>query len=272
MKKVFLLALATAFVFTACVSKKKYLALESDLQNTRSELQKTTVEKEELEAKFAKIEARVAEYNAKINSLRETNDAQLQQVGNTVVSNKLKENMRKTLAKVDRNELAKAQTLEDSVNLAVSYNIKQSISSNTEDEDVQIDIDKTVVMITISDKLLFKSGSYRVSDKADGLLQKLAEVINSEPSMEVMVEGHTDAQTVKPGSYVKDNWDLSVERSTAIIRTLQEKFGVNPSQLIAAGRGSFHPIAGNETDEDRAKNRRTRIVIIPDLDKFFSML
>lgn len=273
MRKAIALTLFSAILLTSCVSKKKYMALESDLQDARSMLQKTTVEKEELEAKFAKIEERVTEYNAKINSLREESDNKLEQVnGKVVVSENLKDNMRKTLAKVNPSELAKAQTLEDSVNLAVSYNLKQSITDNADDEDVQIDIDKTVVMITISDKLLFKSGSYRVNDKANGLLKKLADVINSEPSMEVMVEGHTDAQTVKPGSYIKDNWDLSVERSTAIIRVLNEKFGVNPAQLIAAGRGSFHPIAGNDSDEDRAKNRRTRIVIIPDLDKFFALM
>ena len=98
------------------------------------------------------------------------------------------------------------------------------------------------------------------------MLERLANVINSEPALEVMVEGHTDAKTVKPGSYVKDNWDLSVERSTAVIRTLQEKYGVAP------GRSSFHPLTDNDTDEGRATNRRTRIVILPNLDKFLALL
>ncbi len=273
MKKVILTTLLSAAFLVSCVSKKKYVALESDLQNTRSLLQKTTVEKEELEDKFARIEARVAEYNAKISSLKEVNDNQLEQVGSkAVISKNMKNNMNATLQKVDQAELSNAKTLEDSINLAVSYNIKQSITDNTNQEDVDITVDKTVVMITISDKMLFKSGSYRVSDKAGDLLQKLADVINSEPSTEVMVEGHTDNKTVIPGSSVRDNWDLSVQRASSIVRLLQDKYKVDPSKLIIAGRGSFKPLVGNDTDENRARNRRTRIVIIPDLDKFFALL
>ncbi|MBC9797527.1 OmpA/MotB family protein [Sinomicrobium weinanense] len=273
MKKAIIATVLGSVVLTSCVSKKKYVALEEDLSNTRSTLQKTTMEKEELEDKFAKIEARVAEYNAKINSLREDNDEKLVQVGDlAVMSNNTKEKMRATLAKVDPAELAKAETLEDSINLAISYNVKNSITDDSNDEDIDINVDKTVVMINISDKLLFRSGSYHVNRKAYGLLEKLAQVINSEPSMDVMVEGHTDSQTVKEGAYIKDNWELSVERSTSIIRLLQNKFGVNPKQLIAAGRGSNMPLVDNDTPENRAKNRRTRIVIIPNLDKFFALL
>ncbi|RNL82063.1 cell envelope biogenesis protein OmpA [Sinomicrobium pectinilyticum] len=273
MKKVIIVTVLGSLVFTSCVSKKKYVALEQDLSNTRSTLQKTTVEKEELEDKFAKIEARVSEYNAKISSLREENDEKLVQVGDlAVMSNNTKTKMMTTLAKVDPNELAKAQTLEDSINLAISYNLKNSITDSSNSDDIDINVDQTVVMISVSDKLLFRSGSYQVNRKAYNLLQKLADVINSEPSMEVMVEGHTDSQTVKEGAYIKDNWELSVQRSTAIVRLLQNKYNVNPKQMIAAGRGSTMPLVDNDTPENRAKNRRTRIVIIPNLDKFFALL
>lgn len=273
MKKVIIVTVLGSLVFTSCVSKKKYVALEQDLSNTRSTLQKTTVEKEELEDKFAKIEARVSEYNAKISSLREENDEKLVQVGDlAVMSNNTKTKMMATLAKVDPNELAKAQTLEDSINLAISYNLKNSITDSSNSDDIDINVDQTVVMISVSDKLLFRSGSYQVNRKAYNLLQKLADVINSEPSMEVMVEGHTDSQTVKEGAYIKDNWELSVQRSTAIVRLLQNKYNVNPKQMIAAGRGSTMPLVDNDTPENRAKNRRTRIVIIPNLDKFFALL
>ena len=270
MKKLITLTLLSgAFVFTSCVSKKKYVELENDYNETRSELAKTQVEKEEIEAKYAKIENRVADYNSKIQSLKDTNDSRLQLEGNVVVSNKDKEKMRAALANVDQNELAEAKTLEDSMNLIVSYNLKKNLDNTLiaegEEDDIQIDIDETVVMITVSDKLLFKSGSARVNPKADKLLKRLAGVINSEPAMEVMIEGHTDSQTVKPGSYVKDNWELSVERSTAVIRKLQDDFGVAPEKLIAAGRSSFHPLTEEETKEAFAKNRRTRIVILPNL-------
>ncbi|UAB80539.1 OmpA family protein [Marixanthomonas sp. SCSIO 43207] len=277
MKKLIALTLLSgAFVFTSCVSKKKYVELQNDYNETRSQLAKTQVEKEEIEAKYAKIEERVADYNSKIQSLKDTNDSRLQLEGNVVVSKKDKEKMRAALANVDQAELAQAKTLEDSMNLIVSYNLKKNLDNTLiaegEEDDIQIDIDETVVMITVSDKLLFKSGSARVNSKANNLLERLANVINSEPAMEVMVEGHTDSQTVKPGSYVKDNWELSVERSTAVIRKLQDDYGVDPKKLIAAGRSSFHPLTEDESKEAYAKNRRTRIVILPNLDKFLALL
>ncbi|MCT8340230.1 flagellar motor protein MotB [Flavobacteriaceae bacterium TK19130] len=277
MKKLISLTLLSgAFIFTSCVSKKKYAELESQYNDARSELVKTKVEKEEIEEKYARIEERVADYNSKIQSLRDTNDERLQQYENVVISNKDKEKMKAALAKVDQNELAQAKTLEDTMNLIISHNLKKNLDNTLvaegEEDDIQIDIDETVVMITVSDKLLFKSGSARVNPKADNLLQRLANVINSEPAMEVMVEGHTDSQTVKPGSYIKDNWELSVDRSTAVIRELQDEYGVNPEKLIAAGRSSYHPLTENESKEGRATNRRTRIVILPNLDKFLALL
>ena len=270
MRKVTLVGLMGMAVLASCVSKKKYVALEGDLSNTKSMLTKTQVEKEELESKVSKIEARVAEYNEKINSLQEINDSQYTSIDDVaVMSNNTKEKMRVTLAKIDPSELAKAQTLEDSMNLAISYNLKKSISD--EDDDVIVDINKTVVMINISDKLLFNSGSYRVSNKANTILAKLAEVINSEPSMEVMVEGHTDSRTINTEMF-QDNWDLSVKRATSIVRLLQNKYNVDPANLIAAGRSSYLPLVENDNKENMAKNRRTRIVIIPNLDKFFALL
>ncbi|MCM4166275.1 Peptidoglycan-associated lipoprotein [Arenibacter antarcticus] len=270
MKKTIVVGVLGMAVLASCVSKKKYVALESDLSNTKSVLMKTQVEKEDLESKMAKIEARVTEYNQKINSLQEINDTQLNTIGDVaVMSNLTKEKMRATLAKVDPSLLAQATTMEDSINLAISHNLKKSISD--EDDDVVVDINKTVVMINISDKLLFNSGSYRVSNKAHAILGKLAEVINSEPSMEVMVEGHTDSKTISTALF-QDNWDLSVKRATSIVRLLQEKYKVDPANLIAAGRSSYLPLVDNDTKENRAKNRRTRIVIIPNLDKFFALL
>lgn len=272
MKKILLLTVLSATMLTSCVSKKKYVELETELSNTQSNLQRTAMEKEEAQRKLDAIEARVADYNAKINSLKESNDEKMEMNDLTAMSNNTKAKMRATLAKVDPSELAKAKTLEDSINLAVSYNLKKSITDDSESDDVQITIDKTVVMINVSDKLLFKSGSYRINPKANNLMEKLAEVINSEPSMEVMVEGHTDSQTMVPGSHIQDNWDLSVRRSTTIVRLLQDKYNVAPEKLIAAGRSSYAPLVENSSKENMAKNRRTRIVIIPNLDKFFALL
>ncbi|UOB17607.1 OmpA/MotB family protein [Abyssalbus ytuae] len=272
MKKTIPLFVASALLLS-CVSKKKYVELEQQHGETVSELQKTKVEKEELEAKFAKIEARAAEYNAKINALTEENDAKLDVInGKTVMSNDTREKMRATLAKVDPSELAGAKTLEDSINLAISYNLKKSVTgSDMNDDDVDINVENTVVMISISDKMLFNSGSYVVSSKAGKILQKLADVINSEPSIEVMIEGHTDSRPINTGC-LQDNWDLSVKRATSIARILQRKYKVDPAKLIAAGRSSYVPLVDNNTSSNRARNRRTKILILPNIDKFFALM
>jgi len=272
MKRAITVTVLAATMLSSCVSKKKYVALESELNDTRSTLQKTQVEKEEIEEKYARIEERVADYNSKINSLREENDSKMEMNDLTVMSNNNKDKMRATIAKMDPEKVAQAETLEDSINLAVSHNLKNNISEGADDEDIDITVDETVVMINVSDKLLFGSGSYRVSNNAQPLLKKLAEVINSEPAMEVMIEGHTDDRTMVEGSYIQDNWDLSVRRATSIVRLLQDKYDVAPEKLIAAGRSSYQPLVDNTNNENRSKNRRTRIVIIPNLDKFFAML
>ncbi|WPR73581.1 flagellar motor protein MotB [Algoriphagus sp. NG3] len=280
-KSLIVTGLLSATVMVSCVSKKKYTELESNLFRTQTELATTEQEKAELEEKMQIIENRVAEYNARINSLRDTNDALTLQndgmyslEGATMMSKNSKEKMKQTLANVDQSKLAQAQTLEDSVNLAVEYNLKRNITETTvdgEEDDVNISIDQTVVMISVSDKLLFNTGSYRINSKADPLLAKLAEVINAEPSLQVMIEGHTDPRTISTG-VVQDNWDLSVKRATSIVRKLQQDYNVAPEKMIAAGRASYMPIVENDSPENMAINRRTRIVLIPDLDMFFAML
>ena len=272
MKRTITVTVLAVSMLSSCVSKKKYVSLENQLDDTRSTLQKTQVEKEEIEEKYARIEERVADYNLKINSLRDESDSKMEMNDLTVLSKNNKEKMRATIAKMDQAKVADAKTLEDSINLAVSHNLKNSISEGADDKDIDISVDKTVVMINVSDKLLFGSGSSRVSNKAQPLLKKLAEVIKSEPAMEVMVEGHTDDRTMVKESYLKDNWDLSVRRATSIVRILQNKYDVSPEKLIAAGRSSYQPLVDNTNNDNRAKNRRTRIVIIPNLDKFFAML
>jgi len=272
MRKVITATVLTAGLLTSCVSKKKYVELEGQLNDTRSTLQKTQVEKEEIEEKYARIEERVADYNSKINSLRTENEGMMEMNDLTVMSKKTKEKMKSTIAKIDPEKVKGAETLEDSINLAVSYNLKQNITEGADADDIDINVDETVVMINVSDKLLFGSGSYRVTKEAQPLLKKLAEVINSEPAMEVMIEGHTDDRTMVKESYLQDNWDLSVRRATSIVRILQDKYNVEPSKLIAAGRSSYQPLVDNTNKDNMAKNRRTRIVIIPNLDKFFAML
>ena len=272
MKKISI-TLLTVILLSSCVSKKKYVALETENGQIKSELTKTRVEKEDLEAKFSAIQARVDQYNKKINSLTEESNAKLVSVDGTVVSENTKKAMRETLKKVPPAYFANVKTLKDSMNLAISYKLKSSMKSSDmeNDEDVSIDIQETVVMISISDKMLFNSGSYTVSNKANDILQKIADIINSEPSVEVMVEGHTDSKTIHTDK-IADNWDLSVLRATSVVRKLQKDYAVAPEKLIASGRSFYHPLAENDTKDNRAINRRTRIVILPNLDKFFALM
>ena len=281
MKKVIIPTVILALLATSCVSKKKYVALQDQYTNTKGELQKTTIEKEKLTAKFTAIEKRVENYNNKINSLKSDNvtlerenEVKLSLVGNTaVISKQTRSLMNETLTKVDPIALSAAKTLKDSLNLAVAYNLKKSIhTSDLENsKDIDINIDQTVVMISVSDKLLFNTASYRVKKGAYKLIAKVAALIKSEPSMDVMIEGHTDARTIS-NDIVQDNWDLSVKRATSIVRLLESKYQVEGSRLIASGRGSTMPLVDNSSSENRRKNRRTKIVILPNLDKFFALL
>lgn len=273
MKK-FLMLSAVSLTVVSCVSKKKFTELESRHTQTVSSLQKTRIEKEDLENKFARIEARAAKYNERINSLVDENDAKLDVIeGKLVLSEANKKKMRQALSKMDAGELANAKTLTDSVNIAVSNNLMKSVDTSDleNSDDIDINIDDTVVVISISDKMLFKSGSFSVNSSANKILSKIASVINSEPSIEVLVEGHTDSQTINTIG-IKDNWDLSVKRATSIVRLLQEKYEVEPAKLIAAGRSSYIPLTDNSTSENRSRNRRTEIKILPKIDKFFALL
>lgn len=280
MKKISIL-LVTTLLLSACVSKKKYVALEQEKGELTSELTKTRVEKEELENKFAIIEARVNDYNSKIKSLNEDvegltieNKAKFQvSEDGTVASGASKEKMRETLKNVDPEKLAGAKTLKDSMNIAIQYNLSKAMNTSdlNEDEDIVVDINETVVMISIADDMLFNTASYRVGNKADKILKKLAEVINSEPSLDVMVEGHTDSRSINTEK-IADNWDLSVLRATSVVRKLQNQFNVAPEQLIASGRSSYQPLVENDSNANRAKNRRTRIILMPNIDKFFALM
>ena len=281
MKKILTLLVMTTLI-VSCVSKKKYVELEGDLTETRGELQKTTVEKEALETKMAKIEKRVEVYNAQVNSLQSDNanltDSNNQKMdlladNSALMSENMKVKLQETLAKLPPESLEGAKTLKDSMNIAIAYNLEQSINENNidNDGDIEVKIDQTVVMISVADSLLFRSGSFTVSSKAHSLLTKLADVIKAEPSIDVMIEGHTDSKGIHTETIV-DNWDLSVKRSTAIVRVLQNKYKVDPARLIPSGRSSYVPLTDNSSYKNRARNRRTNIIIMPNLNKFFALM
>ena len=149
-------------------------------------------------------------------------------------------------------------------------NLKGALG-NMDDQDINVKVDKGVVFIDISDKLLFRSGSYDITEKAKTVLGKVATVLKAQPDIEFMVEGHTDNVPFSKGLLL-DNWDLSVKRATAVVRVLQKQYGIQPAKMAAAGRSEYIPVADNNTAEGRAANRRTRIVILPQLDQFFQLL
>lgn len=272
MKRVFLLTgISLVILASSCVSKKKFTALEDKYENSQSELYKRNAENEEYRNKLDQIESKVSDYYARISELQDENAKKLELTDDgAVISENAKKSMRETLKKVDPEKLAGAKTLNDSIDLAVSYNLQQSLGGG--EEGIDVNVERTVVEITVSDNLLFRSGSYWVSQKAYNLLEKIAKVAKSESAMEVLVEGHTDSQKLIEESYIEDNWDLSLRRSASVVRILQDKYGVDGEQLIASGRSSYKPVADNDSAEGRGKNRRTRIIILPNLDKFLAML
>jgi chemotaxis protein MotB len=269
--KKFALATGIVVLVSGCVSKKKYTELETNLNDTKSELMQARTEKEKLENQMQEIEMRVQRYNNKISSLQTEKDGMKVSLPNEslVLSENNKKAMRNTLKNVPSSKLAEATSLKDSLNIAIAHNISSKMGSV---EDLNLSIEETLVQINIDDKLLFGDSSFRVGSNADEILSKIAEVLKSEPSLEVLIEGHTDSRTLKEDSYIVDNWDLSARRSAAVIRRLETKFNVPPEQLILAARSSFDPIAPNDNKENMAKNRRTQLVIMPNLDKFFALL
>ena len=274
MKKLVALAFISLTVITSCGPSKELLAAQDELKQTKDLLNSTTVKLNSCLSDKAVAEASLEALKEQLKDLRKTNDALFSSTKEmTVLTTKGAENLEKTLESLKERDL-KISRLQDAVNkkdsitLAIVSSLKKSVGIN--DPDIEINVEKGVVFISISDKLLFKSGSYIVTERAKAILEKVAQVINDKSDFEAMIEGHTDSKSYSNGVLL-DNWDLSVKRSTSIIRELQ-KMGVNPAQLIAAGRSSYVPLVDNESAENRAKNRRTRVVVMPKIDQFYDMI
>lgn len=274
MKKIFVLGLISLLTITSCGPSKELLAAQKELKTTQDLLNTATVKLNSCLSDKAVSDASLDALKEQIVDLRKTNDALFSSTKEmTVLTTKGAENLEKTLESLQERDL-KISRLQDAVNkkdsvtLAIVSSLKKSVG--IDDPDIEINVEKGVVFISISDKLLFKSGSYVVTEKAKVVLGKVAKVINDKPDFEAMIEGHTDSRSYASGVLL-DNWDLSVKRSTSVIRELQ-KMGVNPSQLIAAGRSSYVPLVDNENAMNRAKNRRTRVVVMPKIDQFYNMI
>lgn len=269
MRKVILMFSLAALTLTSCGTKKKIAELEQKNKECQDLLNSTTV----------KLNLCLSEKDAlsQQNDYLKKNNSELISASKdmTILSTKGAQNIEKALETIKEKDLKisrmqDALTKKDSVTLALVTSLKSSVGIS--DPDIEINVEKGVVFISIADKLLFKSGSYVVSDRAKEVLAKVAKVVNDKPTFECMVEGHTDNVPFTGNAVLLDNWDLSVKRSTAIIRVLTKELGVKPSQLIAAGRGEFVPLVDNKTAENRATNRRTRIVVLPKIDEFYEMI
>jgi chemotaxis protein MotB len=269
MKKIILALSVIALLTTSCGTKKKIAALESKNKEIQDLLNTCTVK---LNTCLTEKEAMASQ----MEFLKKNNSDLINNMGNmTTLSAKGAQNIEKALETIKEKDLKisrmqDALTKKDSVTLALVTSIKSSVGIS--DPDIEVNVEKGVVFISIADKLLFKSGSYNVSDKAKSVLAKVAKVINDKPTFECMVEGHTDNVPYIGNGVLIDNWDLSVKRSTAIIRVLTKDLGVKPSQLIAAGRSEFIPLVENNSADNRSKNRRTRIVVLPKIDEFYDMI
>ena len=271
------LAVLTLVALNACVSKKKFTEKQDELEQTKDALASAREQNELLNEDLEEMESSIASYNNKIKELQSENSQKLEVLEDGAVMNEAsKKAMRQTLKNVDQQKLARAKTLIDSVNLAIAYNIKKALTedygSELDDNMLNVQVSQPVVKITISNRVLFESGSYNVNDKATSLLKRVSNMVKKEANMDVMVEGHTDNKKVIPGSRVKDNWDLSSERANAVVRIMQSKFDVPGERLIASARSKYVPIGDNNIPQGRQRNRRTSIIVIPDVQKFLSLL
>jgi len=286
--KHFVLSLLLVGTLFSCVSSKKFQALNDKYASLNTQLiasQKETRackdEKAEADRQRAiadaQREAQIASLKDQVEMLKKNNNVALKQLEDlSVISSSQAESIKKSLDNIGAKDsyiqsIQQAAARKDSLNMALVMNLKGALG-DLEDQDVNIKVDKGVVYVDISDKVLFKTGSFDVSDKAKVVLSKVATVLKAQPDLEYMVEGHTDNVSMNGGDLLQDNWDLSVKRATTIVRLLQKQYGLNPAQLVAAGRSEYKPIADNSTADGKARNRRTRIVVLPQLDQFFKLL
>lgn len=268
--------LLVLILLSSCVSQKKYAELEATNQKNLNLLNSATVKLNSCLDEMATAEANFKALEEQVAFLKANNQDLINNMGNlTTLSQKGAENLEKSLESLKEKDLVirtmqDAVTRRDSVTLALVTSLKGAFI-DVSDNDIEINVEKGVVFISISDKLLFNSGSYYVSDRAKEVLGKVAQVVLDKPEIEFMVEGHTDNVPIQ-NDVLQDNWDLSVKRATSVVRVLQNDFNVPPERMTAAGRSYYIPVADNETAEGQAKNRRTRIVVLPKLDQFYDLI
>jgi chemotaxis protein MotB len=256
--------------------QEKYRALQDEIKAIQAQLDKSKSANAELTARKAALEEQIAGLNSQVEYLRKNSSTAMEQLKDlSVITGAQAESIKKSLENIGAKDiyikdLQGSIARKDSLNMALVMNLKGALG-NLEDQDINVKVDKGVVYVDISDKLLFKTGSYDVTERAKVVLGKVAKVLAAQPDIEFMVEGHTDNVAISTDE-LNDNWDLSVKRATTIVRILQKSYGLDPKRMTAAGRSEYLPLSDNSTAAGRATNRRTRIVVLPQLDQFFKLL
>lgn len=276
LSKIFILFFSL-ILLSSCVSKKKFNGLTLDCENCKKELDETRAALLQAQAEAKVSNDKIAALNEEIAFLKNNYTNLLDRLSDMAVLSKSQaESVRKSLEKIDDQskyikDLTASSAKKDSINLQLVMNLKKSLGAFDESGDIEISVKKGVVYVSISDKLLFASGSYNITPKAREVLGKVAQIINNQPEIEILVEGHTDNVSYASGVLL-DNWDLSVKRATSVVRMLQNDFKVAPERMTAGGRGEYIPKESNATASGKAVNRRTEIIIIPLVDQFFKMV
>lgn len=268
MKKIVLGLSVLALTMGSCGTKQKIADLEAKNKEVQDLLNTCTI----------KLNSALAEKNvlaSQVNDLKKNTSDLISNVGNlTMLSSKGADNLERSLESLKEKDLKitrlqDAISKKDSVTLALVKSVKKEVGFD--DPDIEVNVEKGVVYISIADKLLFKTASFQVNEKAKSVLAKVAKIAKSKPDFELMVEGHTDNVPIK-NNMMEDNWDLSVKRATSIVRVLQNDFGLDPKQLVAAGRSEYQPLVSNDSADNKARNRRTRIILMPKIDQFYDMI
>jgi len=268
--------LIAAVVTQGCVSNKKY----NDLQSSYDQLKEKT---KDLNQKYQSGQQELSGTTSRVKSLEEqiasekANSASLQAALDKCLSSTSQGNVNisKLVDEINASNkyiqhLVNTKNKSDSLNLVLTNNLTRSLSRE-EMRDVDVKVLKGVVYISLSDNMLYKSGSYEISDKAGETLSKIAKIIKDYQGYDVLIEGNTDNVPISQTN-IRNNWDLSALRASSVVQSLQNNYGVEPKRLTAGGRGEYNPIAGNDTPDGKARNRRTQIIITPKLDQFMELI
>ena len=275
----FLFVPCLAFLLTGCVSKKKYAELQGQYDKLKTEQQS-------LQNDYQEAKVSIAEYTSDRNSLAARLEEEKQrnkelQEAYKKLQGSYQENVSQGQVNISKlvdeinasnkfiKQLVEAKSKSDSLNQALTNKLTRSLTRE-EMNDVDVQVLKGVVYISLADNMLYKSGSYEIGERAGETLSKIAKIIMDYKDYDVLVEGNTDNVPISQKN-IRNNWDLSALRASSVVQALQNQYGVDPKRLSAAGRGEYNPVASNNTEKGKQRNRRTQIIITPKLDQFMDL-